>query len=84
LGKWYESWRVQPVRKWTLQQDSEVDMNKVREKYMVTGISLVMQKTKRHCLSLTIFRTRKLRGEIFYYFDTMGGTEVFDRHSMVE
>jgi hypothetical protein len=34
----------------------------------VTGISLVRQKIKRHDLSLTIFRTRKLRRGVFYYF----------------
>jgi hypothetical protein len=57
------------VRSWAQQQDLEVDTNEVREKYTVTGISLVRQR-KKHDLSLTIFRMRKLRREIFYYFYT--------------
>jgi hypothetical protein len=72
LQEWYESWRVQLVRSWAQQQDSEVDTNEVREKYTVTGYCLIRQKIKRHDLSLTIFRTRKLRREIFYYFKHYG------------
>jgi hypothetical protein len=39
VGYLYESRRVQPVRSWTQGQDLEVDTNKVRKKYAVTGIS---------------------------------------------